>query len=50
MENGLDPIHNEFVHPMQGAPLLEPELQREPAAGGGHPLGQQVLYALRRRS
>jgi phenylpropionate dioxygenase-like ring-hydroxylating dioxygenase large terminal subunit len=30
MENGLDPIHNEFVHPMQGAPLMSPELQRNP--------------------
>lgn len=30
MENGLDPIHNEFVHPMQGAPMLSPEMQREP--------------------
>jgi phenylpropionate dioxygenase-like ring-hydroxylating dioxygenase large terminal subunit len=30
VENGLDPIHNEFVHPMQGAPFLTPERQREP--------------------
>jgi phenylpropionate dioxygenase-like ring-hydroxylating dioxygenase large terminal subunit len=30
MENGLDPIHNEFVHPLQGAPKLSDELQREP--------------------
>ena len=30
MENGLDPIHNEFVHPLQGAPLLSPELQHTP--------------------
>ena len=30
MENGLDPIHNEFVHPLQGAPLMSPELQRSP--------------------
>jgi phenylpropionate dioxygenase-like ring-hydroxylating dioxygenase large terminal subunit len=30
MENGLDPIHNEFVHPMQGAPMLARELQRVP--------------------
>jgi phenylpropionate dioxygenase-like ring-hydroxylating dioxygenase large terminal subunit len=29
MENGLDPIHNEFVHPMQGAPMMSPERQRE---------------------
>ena len=30
MENGMDPIHNEFVHPLQGAPMLSPEKQREP--------------------
>ncbi|MBM4196397.1 MAG: aromatic ring-hydroxylating dioxygenase subunit alpha [Gammaproteobacteria bacterium] len=30
MENGLDPIHNEFVHPMQGAPLMSLERQRQP--------------------
>jgi len=27
VENGLDPIHNEFVHPEQGAPTLSPEQQ-----------------------
>jgi len=30
VENGLDPIHNEFVHPLQGAPMMSPELQRTP--------------------
>jgi phenylpropionate dioxygenase-like ring-hydroxylating dioxygenase large terminal subunit len=30
MENGLDPIHNEFVHPMQGAPMMSAERQRSP--------------------
>jgi phenylpropionate dioxygenase-like ring-hydroxylating dioxygenase large terminal subunit len=30
VENGLDPIHNEFVHPLQGSPLMDPELQRKP--------------------
>ncbi len=30
MENGLDPVHNEFVHPMQGAPMLSAEQQRAP--------------------
>ena len=29
MENGLDPIHNAFVHPMQGAPMMSAEKQRE---------------------
>jgi phenylpropionate dioxygenase-like ring-hydroxylating dioxygenase large terminal subunit len=30
VENGLDPIHNEFVHPLQGAPMLDPALQGKP--------------------
>ena len=30
IENGLDPIHNEFVHPLQGAPLMSQEQQRNP--------------------
>jgi len=30
MENGLDPIHNEFVHPLQGTPMMSPEQQRSP--------------------
>jgi phenylpropionate dioxygenase-like ring-hydroxylating dioxygenase large terminal subunit len=30
IENGLDPIHNEFVHPAQGAPSLSSEQQRTP--------------------
>lgn len=29
IENGLDPIHNEFVHPLQGSPMLSPENQRK---------------------
>jgi len=30
VENGLDPIHNEFVHPMQGAPGMDAEAQSKP--------------------
>jgi phenylpropionate dioxygenase-like ring-hydroxylating dioxygenase large terminal subunit len=30
IENGLDPIHNEFVHPLQGAPMMDVELQSQP--------------------
>ena len=30
IENGLDPIHNEFVHPLQGAPMMDVELQGQP--------------------
>lgn len=28
IENGMDPIHNEFVHPLQGTPKMSAELQR----------------------
>jgi phenylpropionate dioxygenase-like ring-hydroxylating dioxygenase large terminal subunit len=41
MENGLDPIHNEFVHPLQGAPLLDPELQRSPVPVEDIPWGSK---------
>ncbi len=41
MENGLDPIHNEFVHPLQGAPLLDPELQRKPVPVEDIPWGSK---------
>jgi phenylpropionate dioxygenase-like ring-hydroxylating dioxygenase large terminal subunit len=30
VENGLDPIHNEFVHPLQGAPKMSASLQKKP--------------------
>ncbi len=30
LENGLDPVHNEFVHPLQGAPMLSAEQLRTP--------------------
>lgn len=30
VENGLDPIHNEFVHPLQGAPMMSQDLQKAP--------------------
>jgi phenylpropionate dioxygenase-like ring-hydroxylating dioxygenase large terminal subunit len=41
MENGLDPIHNEFVHPMQGAPMMSPELQRKPVPVTDIPYGSK---------
>lgn len=41
MENGLDPIHNEFVHPMQGAPMLDRELQRQPVPVEDIPWGSK---------
>ncbi len=30
IENGMDPTHNEFVHPLQGAPKMDLELTRNP--------------------
>ncbi|MCK6370835.1 MAG: aromatic ring-hydroxylating dioxygenase subunit alpha [Gammaproteobacteria bacterium] len=41
IENGLDPIHNEFVHPAQGAPMLSPERQREPVPVEDIPWGSK---------
>jgi phenylpropionate dioxygenase-like ring-hydroxylating dioxygenase large terminal subunit len=45
VENGLDPIHNEFVHPMQGAPMLSPEMQREPVPVTEIPWGTKFYIA-----
>ena len=41
MENGLDPIHNEFVHPLQGAPMMSPEQQRKPTPVEDIPWGSK---------
>lgn len=41
MENGLDPIHNEFVHPLQGAPMMSPERQRQPVPVEDIPWGSK---------
>lgn len=41
MENGLDPIHNEFVHPLQGAPMMSPEEQRNPTPVEDIPWGSK---------
>ncbi len=30
MENGLDPSHNEFVHPAQGSPVMSDAMKRSP--------------------
>ena len=45
MENGLDPIHNEFVHPMQGAPMLPKEMQRELTPVEDIPWGSKFFMA-----
>lgn len=41
VENGLDPIHNEFVHPKQGTPSLSLEQQRTPTPMEDIPWGSK---------
>ncbi|MCP4001511.1 MAG: aromatic ring-hydroxylating dioxygenase subunit alpha [Gammaproteobacteria bacterium] len=45
VENGLDPIHNEFVHPAQGAPMLPPEQQSSPMPMEDIPWGSKFYLA-----
>jgi phenylpropionate dioxygenase-like ring-hydroxylating dioxygenase large terminal subunit len=41
VENGLDPIHNEFVHTAQGAPMLSAEQQATPVPMEDIPWGSK---------
>jgi len=50
VENGLDPIHNEFVHPMQGAPMLSPEQQRNPPPLEEIPWGSKFYLPFPKKS
>jgi phenylpropionate dioxygenase-like ring-hydroxylating dioxygenase large terminal subunit len=43
MENGLDPSHNEFVHPAQGSPNINPDLRKRPLAVEEVPWGSRFL-------
>ena len=45
VENGLDPIHNEFVHPLQGSPMMSPEQQRNPTPVEDIPWGSKFYMA-----
>jgi phenylpropionate dioxygenase-like ring-hydroxylating dioxygenase large terminal subunit len=45
VENGLDPIHNEFVHPAQGAPMLPAEQQGSPVPMEDIPWGSKFYLA-----
>ena len=45
VENGLDPVHNEFVHPMQGAPVLSPEQQSSAVPMEDIPWGSKFYMA-----
>ncbi len=39
IENGIDPSHNEFVHPAQGAPALDPAYRMKPLETQDGPWG-----------
>lgn len=43
MENGLDPSHNEFVHPAQGSPSMRKDLARQPMEMVDVPWGSRFL-------
>jgi phenylpropionate dioxygenase-like ring-hydroxylating dioxygenase large terminal subunit len=43
MENGLDPSHNEFVHPAQGSPNINDNLRKKPLTVEEIPWGSQFL-------
>lgn len=43
MENGLDPSHNEFVHPAQGSPSMNASLRRRPLDVQNVPWGSKFL-------
>ncbi len=43
MENGLDPSHNEFVHPTQGSPTISQDLKREPLEVQDVPWGSEFI-------
>ena len=43
MENGLDPSHNEFVHPAQGSPTINQDLRKQPMEVEDIPWGSHFL-------
>ncbi len=43
MENGLDPSHNEFVHPAQGSPVMQDEIKRKPIEVSDVPWGSEFI-------
>lgn len=43
MENGLDPSHNEFVHPAQGSPNINANLRKKPLDVQEVPWGSKFL-------
>jgi phenylpropionate dioxygenase-like ring-hydroxylating dioxygenase large terminal subunit len=43
IENGLDPSHNEFVHPAQGSPGMNPDFRKKPLDMEDGPWGSRFL-------
>ncbi|NND53793.1 MAG: aromatic ring-hydroxylating dioxygenase subunit alpha [Gammaproteobacteria bacterium] len=43
MENGLDPSHNEFVHPAQGSPAMNDDMKRKPMNVQDVPWGSEFI-------
>jgi phenylpropionate dioxygenase-like ring-hydroxylating dioxygenase large terminal subunit len=43
VENGLDPSHNEFVHPAQGSPGMMPDFRKKPIVMEDVPWGSKFL-------
>jgi phenylpropionate dioxygenase-like ring-hydroxylating dioxygenase large terminal subunit len=43
IENGLDPSHNQFVHPAQGSPQMNPDLKRKPLEMQDQPWGSKFI-------
>ena len=49
IENGLDPSHNEFVHPAQGSPNMRKDLIRKPLEMEDVPWGSKFLVHFENR-
>jgi phenylpropionate dioxygenase-like ring-hydroxylating dioxygenase large terminal subunit len=43
IENGLDPSHNEFVHPAQGLPGMQPDFRKKPLDMHDRPWGSEFV-------
>ena len=46
IENGLDPSHNEFVHPAQGSPGMNPDFRKKPLDMEDGPWGSRFLVQM----
>jgi phenylpropionate dioxygenase-like ring-hydroxylating dioxygenase large terminal subunit len=49
IENGLDPSHNEFVHPAQGSPGMQPDFRQKPLDMKDSPWGSEFLVRFENR-